>query len=325
MRRILLPIALGFALGLTACTTSAGELPPSRATTPAPPPSASASTPALDCGDPRQSYNPLSPMPAPGRMPSGSYMQKIQQRGSLVAGVSADTLLLGFRNPLKVNGPIEGFDIDMLHAVSQAIFNTPNKITFRVITAAQRIPALQQKDGGVDIVARAMTANCSRWAAINFSTIYYVATQKVLVAKGSGTRDIKQLSGKRVCAPKGTTTLEQLKKANSKAIPVAVDLHTDCLALFQQGKVDAITGDDTILAGFAAQDPYAKVVGDRFSSEPYGLGIAKKNVDLTRFVIGVLAQMRSDGAWQTSYTEWLKPALGPANPPAPKYGRQPQS
>ena len=54
------------------------------------------------------------------------------------------------------------------------------------------------------------------------------------------------------------------------------DTHTGCLVLFQQGKVDAITGDDTILAGLAAQDPYAFVVkAPAFTSEPYGLGISK--------------------------------------------------
>jgi polar amino acid transport system substrate-binding protein len=155
--------------------------------------------------------------------------------------------------------------------------------------------------------------------------VYYVAGQKVLVAKNSPVEDIGGLSGKKVCAPKGTTTLDQMKAKNPKVVPVVVDLHTDCLALFQQGKVDAITGDDTILAGFAAQDPYAKVVGEQFSQEPYGLGIAKNNPQFTQFVNGVLAQMRSDGAWQATYDKWLRPALGNAkvpNPPTPQYGRQ---
>ena len=67
--------------------------------------------------------------------------------------------------------------------------------------------------------------------------------------------------------------------------------------LFQQGKVDAITGDDTILAGFAAQDPYAKVVGDAFSDEPYGIGVAADQVDMVRFVNGVLDQAKADGTW----------------------------
>jgi len=322
VRRIpLLTLSMAaIALALAACTTTAGELPPSgeKATAPAATPSSSA-TAFPDCGNPEQSFNPLSPMPAPRHMPAGSFMEKIEKKGYLVAGVSADTLLLGSRNP--ITGRIEGFDIDMLHGVSQAIFNDPNKIVFRVITAATRIPDLQ--DGSVDIVARAMTANCQRWASINFSTIYYVAAQRLLVAKGSGITDAKQLDGKKVCAPKGTTNLDSLSKPPfHNVVPVAVDLSTDCLALFQQGKVDALTGDDTALAGYVAQDPYAEVVGSRFNPQPYGLGIAKQHVDFVRFVNGVLAQMRQDHAWQTSYDKWLLGHLGKATPPAPLYGRK---
>jgi polar amino acid transport system substrate-binding protein len=247
-------------------------------------------------------------------MPANSYMGKIQKRGRLIAGVSADTLLLGSRNPL--NGQIEGFDIDMLKAVSKAIFNDPNKIEYRVITTAQRIPALT--DGSVDIVARALTINCARWKQIDFSTEYYRAGQKVLVAKGSPAKSMSDLKGKRVCAPNGSTSIPGLS-------PVGSDTHTGCLVLFQQGKVDAITGDDTILAGLAAQDPYAFVVkAPAFTSEPYGLGISKDHLEFVRFVNGVLAQMRSNGQWKTSYDTWLRAALGPAPaPPAAVYGRQP--
>jgi len=253
-------------------------------------------------------------------MPAGSYMATIQKRGRLIAGVSSDTLLLGARNPL--NGQIEGFDIEMLKAVSKAIFGDPNKIEFRVITTAQRIPVLT--DGSVDIVARAMTINCTRWQQIDFSTEYYLAGQKVLVAKGSTVKAMEDLKGKKVCAPVGSTSMDKLKTFPG-LVPVGSDTHTGCLVLFQQGKVDAITGDDTVLAGLAAQDPYAVVVkAPAFTQEPYGLGISKKNTDFVKFVNGVLQQMRTDGQWTAAYDTWLKGALGPAPaPPAAVYGRQP--
>jgi len=290
------------------------------------PTAAATSAPTVNCGNPLASFAPTGPNPAPGSaMPAGSYMATIQKRGRLIAGVSADTLLLGARNPL--NGQIEGFDIDMLKAVSQAIFNDPNKIEYRVITTAQRIPALT--DGSVDIVARAMTINCARWQQIDFSTEYYRAGQKVLVAKsatvnGVPVRNMADLKGKRVCAPNGSTSMDKLRTFPG-LIPVGSDTHTGCLVLFQQGQVDAITGDDTILAGLAAQDPYASVVkAPAFTSEPYGLGVSKKHPEFVRFVNNVLAQMRTDGQWTKAYDTWLKAALGPAPaPPAAVYGRQP--
>ena len=313
------------AIVVTAGCSSSGVYATTQIPTPAPPstttPAPSATTTPPACGNPLASFAPAGANPAPGAtMPSGSYMATIQKRGRLIAGVSSDTLLLGARNPL--NGQIEGFDIDMLKAVSKAIFGDPNKIEFRVITTAQRIPVLT--DGSVDIVARAMTINCTRWAQIDFSTEYYLAGQKVLVAKGSTAKGMEDLKGKKVCAPNGSTSMDKLKTF-AGLVPVGSDTHTGCLVLFQQGKVDAITGDDTILAGLAAQDPYAVVVkAPAFTKEPYGLGISQKHPEFVKFVNGVLEQMRTDGQWTTAYDTWLKGALGPAPaPPAPVYGRQP--
>jgi polar amino acid transport system substrate-binding protein len=247
-------------------------------------------------------------------------MARIKARGRLIAGVSADTLLLGARNP--VNGRIEGFDIAMLQAVSTALFGRPDRIELKVITAAQRIPSLV--DGSVDIVARNMTITCARWQQIAFSTEYYRAGQKVLVPRESTARTMADLKGRKVCAPTGSTSMDKLRTF-SGVVPIGASTHTGCLVLFQQGAVDAITGDDTVLAGLVAQDPYARVVdAPPFTAEPYGLGISLKHKDFVRFVNAVLQQMRTDGRWAAAYNSWLRAALGPApSPPAPVYGRQP--
>lgn len=177
-------------------------------------------------------------------------------------------------------------------------------------------------DGSVDIVARAMTITCTRWEQIDFSTEYYQAGQKVLVPKDSPVKRMEDLKGKKVCAPNGATSMDKLRTFNG-LIPVPSDTHTGCLVLFQQGKADAITGDDSILAGLAAQDPYAVVVkAPAFTSEPYGLGVANGHPEFVRFINAVLEQMRADGQWTTAYNTWLREALGPAPaPPAAVYGR----
>lgn len=308
---------------LAACAASPYAPTPLPSDTPGPTPSATASpsptatAEPVVCADPLASYAPLSPVPSPGAMPAGSTMAEIAARGRLVVGVSADSLLLGSRNP--ISGAIEGFDIDMARLVADAIFGDPERIEYRVITAAQRIPLLQ--DGSVDVVARNMTITCARWEQIAFSAEYYRSGQKVLVPLGSTATSLADLAGLRVCAPAGSTSIDNLADFPD-VIPVAARTHTDCLVRFQRGEVDAITGDDTVLAGLAAQDPYAQVVGEAFTAEPYGLGVNAADVDLVRFVNAVLAQAMADGAWQESYDRWLGPALGPAPaPPTPSYGR----
>jgi polar amino acid transport system substrate-binding protein len=85
--------------------------------------------------------------------------------------------------------------------------------------------------------------------------------------------------------------------------------------LLQQGAVAAISTDDSILAGLAAQDPWTKLVGPRFSSEPYGLAISRQHPDFVRFVNAVLQQLRANGKWAASYARWVGTPV-PAPPPA---------
>jgi polar amino acid transport system substrate-binding protein len=318
--RPIVVLAVAVAVSLSACSnsstptpTAAGNTTTTTTTTTTPP-----NPPAATCPNPTASIAPSSTSLVPGVVPAGSYMAKIRARGYLVAGVSADTLLFGFRNPFS--GQLEGFDIDMVRAVANEIFGDPNKISYKVLTYAQRIPALES--GAVDIVADVMTINCDRWTQIDFSSEYFHAGQKVLVSTASNATGINDLNGKKVCAATGSTNIENLKNY-PKVIAVPVDDISDCMVLFQEDTVDAVTGDDTVLAGFVAQDPYAKMVGPEFTSEPYGLGIAKPHPDFVQYVNAIWEQMRVDGAWARMYRTWLHPTGAVPQPPQPLYGRQP--
>ena len=266
-----------------------------------------AAAPATTSCAPRACRAPAGPP----QVTPGSFMAKIRARGYLIAGVDQNTYHFGYLNPL--DGKIEGFDIDMLHAVAAAIFGDPSKVVYKAISDAQRIPAIQS--GAVDIVAHTMTINCARMQQVDFSTVYYDAGQRVLVQAGSPVRSINDLGGKKVCATTGSTSIANIKAAPAHPIPVAVRYWTDCLVLLQQGQVAAISTDDSILAGLAAQDPWTRMVGPRFTSEPYGLAISKQHPDFVRFVNAVLARLRSDGQWAASYAHWVGTPV-PAPPPA---------
>jgi polar amino acid transport system substrate-binding protein len=249
-------------------------------------------------------------------MPAGSYMAQIQRRGRLIAGVDQNTLLFAYFNPL--DRQLEGFEIDLLHELAAAIFGDPSKVEFKAVTTAQRIPAVT--DGTVDIVVDAATITCARRLLVDFSTVYYDAAQRLLVPIGSSVRSINDLAGKRVCATAASTSIDNIAKYAPTAIRVPVAQRTDCLVALQEGTVDAVTSDDSILLGFRAQDPYARVVGPSISPQPYGMAIAKAHPDFVRFVNGVLARVRTDGTWRRIYSHWLGRLVTtiPA-PPTPHY------
>jgi polar amino acid transport system substrate-binding protein len=250
--------------------------------------------------------------PEPGNPASGATLDKIKARGRLIVGVDQTTFQFGYRD--AKTGQIIGFDSDIVRQVAKDLLGNPDAIQFRAITSAQRIPVIQNHE--VDLVAHTMTINCDRLKQVDFSSVYFDAGQRVLVPSTSTVTGIQDLGGKKVCAAEGSTSIVNIGKAPSHPIAVSVADWADCLVMLQQGQVAAISTDDTILQGMVAQDPdNLKLVGPKFTDEPYGIAVNKDANDLLRFVNGVLERIRSDGTWKATYGQWLSGAV-PAPPPA---------
>jgi polar amino acid transport system substrate-binding protein len=316
MTRRFLPIALLAALvALAGCGSHSDEARRASLAAIGTPLAAAPASPkekSVDCKDPTASLRPPATMPRPGAMPAGSFMEKIQQKGTLVAGVDQNTLLLSYYRP--ATSRMEGFEVDLLRAIGGAI-GVP--VEFKAVTTIQRPTVV--RSGAVDIVADAYTVNCARRRQLDFSTIYYDTGQRVLVPKKSTARGLDDLGGKRVCATTGSTTLNRVARNPAKPIPYPVAQRTDCLVALQEGRVDAISSDETILLGFKAQDSNTKIVGRRLSDEPYGMAIARSHPEFVRFVNGVLERMRRDGTLKALERKWIG-RLGPTpEPPRPRY------
>lgn len=253
-------------------------------------------------------------MPEPGQMPNRTTMADILWRGRLIVGLDTGSNLFSFRDP--VTGDIQGFDVDLARAIAQAIFDDPSHIEYRVLSSGERVDALKNRT--VDVVVKTMSVTCDRLHDVAFSSPYYVASQRILALRGSGITDAADLADKRVCAARGVTSIGRLQSIAPRVKMVTTSTWADCLVMIQQGQVDAVSTDDTILAGLAEQDPWVQVVGPSLGTEYYAVGIPKGQDDMVRFVNGVLAQVRADGQWQQWYNRWLS-ILGPGYPPQPVY------
>ena len=89
------------------------------------------------------------------------------------------------------------------------------------------------------------------------------------------------------------------------------DTYSKCVEALNSGTIDAVTTDNVILAGFAAQSQYQgklKVVGSPFSEERYGVGLKKGDTELCGKVNAAIEKMISDGSWQKS----LDATVGPS-------------
>jgi polar amino acid transport system substrate-binding protein len=273
------------------------------------------------------SLAPSEPLPAPGHMPAGPGMTSITSRGFLIAGVDQNTLHWGYRDPST--GSFAGFDIDMVRQIAVAIFGDANSDHLHLVVVPNVDRQQAVDSGAVDLVAETMTITCGRQDGsdgqpVDFSSEYYDAHQSVLVPSQSGITSLSGLNGKRVCAIAGSTSLATVKEkaaeAGAHVQPWEAPNETDCLVMLQQGQVEAISTDDTILDGFAAQDPNLRLLPIQLADEPYGMAISPKHPDLVRFVNSVLAHEEPTSAAGTWAGIWRQDLNTPVVPlPPAKY------
>jgi polar amino acid transport system substrate-binding protein len=240
-------------------------------------------------------------------------MAAIAARGRLIAGVDQGKYLAGYRDPQT--GELRGADIDLAHSIAAAILGDPNKVQFVVLDIADRVAAVER--GEVDVVVDHFTVTCERQRSVEFSSAYMTASQRLLVPIGSGVREVEDLRGQRVCTSQGSTNERVLRE-----LPLGLDVLTlrgipDCVVELQRGRVAAVSSDDVILAGLAAQDPQTEVVGRSLASASYGVGMRPDAPDLVRFVNALLERSRADGSLAASNRRWLGGTLDPVPVPPP--------
>jgi putative glutamine transport system substrate-binding protein len=223
---------------------------------------------------------------------SGSTLAAIKQRGVLKIGVKYDSPPFGSLDP-KTN-QVVGFDIDVGRALAKQILGDASKVQWVQVTSANRIPLLQ--NGDIDMFIATATITPARLQQIDFSNVYYVAGESLLVKKSSPIKSYKDLGGKSVCTTAGSTEDTEIRKIAPTANVQTFDSYADCFQALKNGRIDAMTTDNTILVGYQAQDPAdLALVGGLLSFEPYGIGIAKGNDTLLKAVnAGLTALFKSD-------------------------------
>ncbi|HWF97013.1 MAG TPA: amino acid ABC transporter substrate-binding protein [Xanthobacteraceae bacterium] len=175
---------------------------------------------------------------------SAQTLKKVQDRGSLVCGVSQG--LPGFSNP-DDKGSWTGFDVDVCRAIAAAIFNDASKVKYSPLSAKDRFTALQS--GEIDVLVRNSTWTSSRDASlgINFTAVNYYDGQGFMVRKSLKVNSALELNGASICAQTGTTTelnLADYFRANNMKYEITAFVTADeTVKAYEAGRCDAFTTD----------------------------------------------------------------------------------
>ena len=231
--------------------------------------------------------------------------------GSLIIGVKYDQPGLGLREPDKT---MTGFDIEVAEYVANFLGVPTSGITWKEAPSSQRETLI--KNGEVDYIVGTYSINASRLKAVDFAGPYYIAGQSFLVRADDDriTDEHPLQDGMRLCSVSGSTSAQTAKKYFPGVQLQQFDSYSSCVEALARGKVDALTTDDIILAGYASQYPGEfKVVGKPITEEKYGIGLAK-GMDAARAKINdAIEAMIADGSWNRA----LERTMGSSGFPLP--------
>nr|WSY51251.1 glutamate ABC transporter substrate-binding protein [Streptomyces sp. NBC_00886] len=238
--------------------------------------------------------------------------------GKIKIGIKFDQPGLGLKQP---DGTYAGFDVDVATYVAGQLGYKPSQIQWVETKSADRENALAR--GDVKFIAATYSINDERKQKVDFAGPYLLAHQDLLVKTGSDISKGTDLNGKKLCSVTGSTSAQNVHDTIApKAQLKEYSGYSECIAALQSGAVDAVTTDDSILAGFAAQDKFKgqfKLAGLKLSNENYGVGVKKGDTATVNKINTALEKMVSSGAWQTAVAKNLGPA-DYKNEPAPKIG-----
>jgi glutamate transport system substrate-binding protein len=245
----------------------------------------------------------------PPEFEAGTTMAAIQQKGKLVVGTKFDQPGFGLKNP--TSGAIEGFDVEVAKLIAVGIFggsvdDLGDKIEFVETVSAVREPSIV--DGKVDIVVATYTINDTRKQVVDFAGPYFTAEQDIMVkADDTAIKSVNDLNGKKVCSAQGSTSLKNIQaKAPRADVSIQFRTYSECAQALGDGRVQAVSTDNAILAGLVADSQGAyKLVGAPFSEEPYGIGLKKGDDDFREFLNNRLEEIFESGEWEDAFKATL--------------------
>ncbi|MGV4987575.1 glutamate ABC transporter substrate-binding protein [Streptomyces sp. NRAIS4] len=236
---------------------------------------------------------------------------------TIAIGIKFDQPGIGQKTPQGYSG----FDVDVATYVAKKLGYSADQIEWKESKSADRETMLQR--GDVDFIAASYSITPARQQKVDFAGPYLLAHQDVLIrANDNSIKSPADLNHKKLCSVTGSTSAQNVHdtlapKAQLQQYPT----YSACLTGLQSKAIDALTTDDSILAGYASQAQFKgkfKLGGFKMTNENYGIGV-KKGSDLKAKINKALEEMVSDGSWEAA----VKKNFGPANyknEPAPKIG-----
>ncbi|MEW2360329.1 glutamate ABC transporter substrate-binding protein [Spirillospora sp. NPDC029432] len=220
---------------------------------------------------------------------------------ALTVGVKADQPGLGLAEP---GGTFRGFEVEAGRYIARSL--GASRVDFKAVTSENREKLLD--NGTVDLVLASYSITADRSTKVTFGGPYYVAHQDIMVRRDE-TRiaSVRDLAGRRMCQAGGSVSTERVVGGlGVRARLVPAPSYSACVDMLLDGRVDAVSTGDLVLAGFAARRRASvRILNAPFTEERYGVGLRKGDIDGCEAVNKAITRMYQDGTASRMLAIWF--------------------
>jgi ABC-type amino acid transport substrate-binding protein len=247
-------------------------------------------------------------------VPYTGTLGKINDSGEIHLGYRENSPPFAFldaqRKPL-------GYALDLCAIVIEEIAAELGKdirVASRAVTPENRFDLVTS--GAIDLECGSTTNNIERRKVAAFSPTMFVTGTKLLVRRGSGILNFRDLAGKTVVLTRGTvqeTAVPKLAQRQGIAVKFvfAAD-HGESFRTLASGKADAFANDDVQLYGMVAETRSAgefRVVGDFLTYADYALMFRKDDPEFAEVVERAFRKLAGSREIVAIYERWFQKPL----------------
>ena len=183
-------------------------------------------------------------------------------------------------------GEVVGIEVDILNKVAEKM---GMELDIQQMDFDSVIPGVQA--GKFDVGMSGITVTDKRKENVDFSSVYFMAAQAIVVTADSGITGKADLEGKKVSVQTGTTAEEYCMENGYEVLAFAAN--NDAAAALTSGKAAAWVVDNEVGVALAAQQGLV-VLDEAMTSEPYAFAFAKDSA-LTAQFDEALGELLADG------------------------------
>ncbi len=228
----------------------------------------------------------------------------VAQGPTITIGVAADQPGLSYLH----GDEYSGFDIAVAKYVAKALGFAEKQIVFKKVLPSTRVSSL--KDSIVDMVVDSFAAGDASDGEISFAGPYLNVGETLLVRADDAETitGIDAVSGKTVCAAKGSAIAGHVRDLSENVTVEERDSYPQCVTSLMMGQADAVAADDAIASGLASGrgSEYLHVVGESFAERSYMVAVKSGQDSLVRQIDAALESMLNDGSWESAVEDMTR-------------------